>query len=131
MEHEPIRERPDRPNYTQLRRSFQHIEAYVIVKTPIPIQHKETWVQAQLDVHDTLLELLPGNSRRVILAPNDTRTEHARVTNADIALHDWLKIYEEKLKQEPPEGLLDVKQVLAERRAYLDRLYPPEGHKSD
>jgi len=26
---------------------------------------------------------------------------------------------------------LEVKQVLAERRAYLDSLYPPKDHKSD
>jgi hypothetical protein len=117
------------PDYAALRRYFQHIEAHTLVKTPIPRKHKRAWVEAQLDVHDALLELLPGNFRRTILKPGDTRTEHVRVTNAIICLHDWLRLYQEIIKQPPPEGLQLIVRELCDRRDELNRLYSPEAHQ--
>jgi hypothetical protein len=117
------------PDYAALRRLFQHIEAHTLVKTPIPRKHKRAWVEAQLDVHDALLELLPGNFRRTILKPGDTSTEHARVTNAIICLHDWLRLYQEIIKQPPPKGLQLIIWELCDRRDELNRLYSPEAYQ--
>jgi hypothetical protein len=118
-----------RPDYAALRRFFQHIEAHTLVKIPIPRKHKRAWVEAQLDVHDALLELLPGNFRRTILKAGDTRTEHVRVTNAIICLHDWLRLYQEIIKQPPPEGLQLIVGELCDRRDELNRLYSPEAYQ--
>jgi hypothetical protein len=115
----------DRPDYAQLRRAYQHVEVD-IVGTRVPREHKLAWVDARIDFRNALFELLPvSGSGSVILARGDTRTEHARVTNAAIALHDWFKLYQEVLKQSPPEMLLVIADMLDARRQMLDYQYPP------
>jgi hypothetical protein len=81
-------------------------------------------VHAKLDFEDTI-DLLQDYSGlgEEMLPPGDTRTEHARVKNAIICLHDWLRLYQEILKQPPPEGLRQIERKLCERRDELNQLY--------
>lgn len=123
-----------RPNYIDLKRFYHHVEVEIINhrQKPIPEEHKDTFVDAKIDFEDALFELLPQSGMgKVILDPADTKTEQARVTNAAIALHDWLRLYEEDLKQSPPQGLQDIAQVLNARRDDLNRVYPPAAYQPD
>jgi hypothetical protein len=121
-----------RPHYAKLRADYQHVRAKGLLKKPLSRKQLRAFVDAQMDFQDAMLELLPRSGHgRVVLDPADTRTEHARVTNAAITLHDWLRLYAEVIKQPPPKVLKEIQGALCERRDELDRRYPPADHQPD
>ena len=120
------------PNYAKLRAEYHHISAQGLLEKPLSRRLATKWAHARLDFEDALFELLPHSGLgTVILDPADRRTEHVRVTNAVITLHDWLRLYKEIIRQPPPEGLEEIERKLLDRRNELKRLYPPEAHQPD
>lgn len=121
-----------RSDYAKIRADYHHIAAEGLLQKPLDRKHAKVWAHAQQDFEDALFELLPRSGfGTVILDPTDTRTEYARVTNAVIALHDWLRLYQELIKQPLPEGLRVIERKLSDRRDELNCLYPPEAHQPD
>ena len=121
------------PNYyARLRAYYQHIAAEGLLQKSLGRKCAKAWAHAQQDFEDALFELLPRSGLgTVILDPTDTRTEHVRVTNAIICLHDWLRLYEEIIRQPPPKGLLVIERALSNRRDELNHFYPPKAYHSD
>lgn len=121
-----------RPNYARLLADYNLTVAEGLLDEPIDPKHAYAWAHAKLNFEDTLdfLQDYTGLGEEM-LRPGDTCTEHARVTNAWITLHDWLRLYKEIIRQPPPEGLLKIEDKLRERRKELNDVYPPVAHQSD
>jgi hypothetical protein len=121
-----------RPNYARLLADYNLTVAEGLLQEPIDPKYANAWAHAKLDFEDTMdyLQDYSGLGEEM-LPPGDTRTEYARVKNAIICLHDWLRLYQEIIKQPPPEGLLVIEQKLCERRDELNHLYQPEAHQSE
>jgi hypothetical protein len=119
-----------RPNYARLLADYHLVVAEGLLDDPIDPKHANSWAHAKVNFEDTMdyLQDYTGLGEEMLPA-GDTRTEHARVTNAIICLHDWLKLYQEIIKQPPPEGLREIGRKLCERRDELNRLYPPAAYK--
>jgi hypothetical protein len=119
-----------RPDYTNLWASYYRAKAEII-DTLVPESSVEAWVNVMVHFEDAMLKLLPVSpSGKVILRPEDMQTEHARVVKAEDTLRDWFKLYKEVLHQQPPETLQTIERELCQRRAYLDKLYPPNSRNT-
>src|SRR6476620_10815124 len=112
-----------RPNYAQVRAYYYHIAAKGLHEKTLNRKQATVWAHARLNFEKTLIRLLHKSGLgRVILDPTNTRLELVRVTNAIICLHDWLRLFQEIIKQPPPEGLKVIKKILDDRRDELNRL---------
>ena len=121
-----------RPNYAQLRADFYHLAAKGLHQKTLSWKQARAWVQARQNFEDALIRLLPKSGLgRLILDPADTRTELVRVTNAIICLHDWLRLYQEILRQPPPEGLLLIDGQLCDRHNELNPQNRRDTYQSD
>jgi hypothetical protein len=121
-----------RPNYAQLRADYYHIMAEGLHKKTLNWRQARAWAQARQNFEDALIRLLPKSGLgRVILDPADIRTELVRVTNTIICLHDWLRLYQEIIKQPPPEGLLLIDGRLCERHNELNPLTRRDAYQLD
>jgi len=113
-----------RPNYARLLADYNLTVAEGLLQESIDPKYAKAWAYAKLDFEDTIdyLQDYSGLGEEV-LPPGDTCTEYARVTNAIICLHDWLRLYKEIIRQPPPKGLLLIDGKLCERRDELNHLY--------
>jgi hypothetical protein len=115
-----------RPDY-DLAYDLVHNQGHKSTPVPDGSDIANLWHEAHIDLDDALLTLIPKNGfGKTVLNPKNTRAEEKRLGKALDLMHDFLRLYKEVIRKQPPEPYTRVEQILSNRHIALKQINSPQ-----
>lgn len=125
---DPTDPTPGRPHYYglwEMASSMVSFDSDTLQR--VPKRRWDRWVDLKLDLTEALLPLLPPDGITPdCLKRGDLKAEQERLEPPLKIAQDFVKLYAEVLKRQPPEDLQHIEQVLRNRRDQLHRINSPQ-----